>query len=108
MSDDIITAMKPLLRYISPVVCGAIALSYVHIPQSVTENNSSVTNSAKSAAFIELEKANNKSGATSFSLISSAHADVIAPMAPPELSDTLTDFRTKEQINEQILSLIHI
>ncbi len=102
VSDDIITAMKPLLRYISPVVCGAIALSYVNTPQSVTENNSSATNSAKSAAFIALEKANTQSGATSFSLISTAHADVIAPMAPPELSDTLTDFRTKEQINEQI------
>ena len=31
-----------------------------------------------------------------------AHADVVAPQAPPELSDTLTDFRTKEQLSEQV------
>lgn len=31
-----------------------------------------------------------------------AMADVTAPQAPPELSDTLTDFRTKEQLTEQI------
>lgn len=29
-------------------------------------------------------------------------ADVTAPQAPPELSDTLIDFRTKEQLTEQI------
>ncbi len=29
-----------------------------------------------------------------------AYGDVIAPAAPPELSDTLTDFRTKEQLLE--------
>lgn len=31
-----------------------------------------------------------------------ALADVTAPQAPPELSDTLTDFRTKEQLSEQV------
>lgn len=34
--------------------------------------------------------------------LSTAHADVVAPQAPPELSDTLTDFRTKEQLTEQV------
>lgn len=34
--------------------------------------------------------------------IGSAHADVIAPQAPPELADTLTDFRTKEQLSEKV------
>lgn len=29
-------------------------------------------------------------------------ADVTAPQAPPELSDTLTDFRTKAQLNEKL------
>lgn len=33
-------------------------------------------------------------------LVSQVQADVIAPQAPPELSDTLTDFRTKEQLSE--------
>lgn len=37
-----------------------------------------------------------------FSLVAPAFADVTAPQAPPELSDTLTDFRTKEQLTEQI------
>ena len=37
----------------------------------------------------------------SFSLMGVAHADVVAPQAPPELSDTLTDFRTKEQLTQQ-------
>lgn len=36
------------------------------------------------------------------SLTGTAWADVTAPQAPPELSDTLTDFRTKEQLTEQI------
>lgn len=40
-------------------------------------------------------------GAFSF-FISSVHADVIAPQAPPELSDTLIDFRTKEQLSEKV------
>lgn len=31
-----------------------------------------------------------------------ALADVTAPQAPPELSDTLTDYRTKEQLNEKL------
>ena len=35
-------------------------------------------------------------------LLGTAHADVIAPQAPPELSDTLKDFRTKEQKSEKI------
>ena len=34
--------------------------------------------------------------------LSPAYADVIAPQAPPELSDTLIDFRTKEQLSEKV------
>lgn len=39
---------------------------------------------------------------TGWMLSQVAMADVTAPQAPPELSDTLTDFRTKEQLTEQI------
>lgn len=41
-------------------------------------------------------------GGMLLALTSPAIADVIAPQAPPELSDTLTDFRTKEQLTEQL------
>ena len=34
-------------------------------------------------------------------LSSQCVADIISPMAPPELSDTLKDFRTKEQLKER-------
>ncbi|SPT71572.1 Protein of uncharacterised function (DUF3625) [Anaerobiospirillum thomasii] len=34
-------------------------------------------------------------------LIAPALADIVSPQAPPELGDTLTDFRTKEQLEER-------
>lgn len=90
----------PLLRYLSPVVCGAVALSYLNIPQTVTFSNSAEVEATTSLT--ELQSVTTSTSAHGGLLMSAAHADVVAPMAPPELSDTLTDFRTKEQINEQL------
>ena len=65
--------------------CGMAMLALIDVPQSVMPEDSCQVVSSRA-----------------LSLISSAHADVIAPQAPPELSDTLTDFRTKKQLSEKV------
>lgn len=72
-------------------LCGVAALTCLNLPHIID----------LPFAHQSSPKSFNEQGNLSL-FLSPAYADVIAPQAPPELSDTLIDFRTKEQLSEKV------
>lgn len=92
-------------------VIGAMSLEYSVNPTWLEKSDASLANNQHkvssaqdflSAPSLITTALNDAASATFNTIFGVAHADVVAPQAPPELSDTLTDYRTKEQLNEQV------